>query len=248
MSVRNLFERLERNNRRLARGGLDGRTEQAQRLPERPRAEKDRPASGAYTALLPWGYAGDASTKNGWHSIHLDQAAADAETEPYLHFGLAPLENNAIGIGAILDGTSRWEQYVDDDEFRLYALSQGSASTLGAWLVVNGASDSVGLLFQGPESQTLDITLDSTQGYFDMFTAAGNQAFLTVQDDGDTFLNLLCAGTGQSWLQMNESAADPPAPSANRMRLFIKDNGAGKTGLYARFATGAVQGPIVLQP
>ncbi len=35
--------------------------------------------------------------------------------------------------------------------------------------------------------------------------------------------------------------ADPPAPTANNARLYTKDNGAGKTQLCVRFATGVVQ-------
>lgn len=35
--------------------------------------------------------------------------------------------------------------------------------------------------------------------------------------------------------------ADPAAPAANKARLYVKDNGAGKTQLVVRFPTGAVQ-------
>ena len=35
--------------------------------------------------------------------------------------------------------------------------------------------------------------------------------------------------------------SDPAAPSANRGRLYFKDNGAGKTQIVVRFPTGAVQ-------
>ena len=34
---------------------------------------------------------------------------------------------------------------------------------------------------------------------------------------------------------------DPAAPSANGARLYVKDNGSGKTQLVVRFNTGAVQ-------
>ncbi len=44
-----------------------------------------------------------------------------------------------------------------------------------------------------------------------------------------------------------ELGADPAAPAANYVILYAKDNGSGKTGLYARFATGAVQ-QVALQP
>jgi hypothetical protein len=33
----------------------------------------------------------------------------------------------------------------------------------------------------------------------------------------------------------------PAAPGANRARLFVRDNGAGKTQLCVRFATGSVK-------
>jgi hypothetical protein len=38
-----------------------------------------------------------------------------------------------------------------------------------------------------------------------------------------------------------ESSADPTAPAANQAILYTKDNGAGKTSLMVRFASGAVK-------
>lgn len=49
------------------------------------------------------------------------------------------------------------------------------------------------------------------------------------------------------FLELEELDADPDAPAANRVRLYAKDNGAGKTGLYARFNTGAVQ-QVAVEP
>ena len=40
---------------------------------------------------------------------------------------------------------------------------------------------------------------------------------------------------------------DPSAPSTNQAILYIRDNGAGKTQLCVRFATGAIQ-VIATQP
>jgi hypothetical protein len=48
-------------------------------------------------------------------------------------------------------------------------------------------------------------------------------------------------------LEFTEEAGDPAAPAANGVVLYAKDNGAGKTALYARFATGAVQ-EVAVQP
>lgn len=47
-------------------------------------------------------------------------------------------------------------------------------------------------------------------------------------------------GTPDS-LEMTELSTDIPAGLANTVRLYSRDNGAGKTQLVARFATGAVQ-------
>ena len=52
---------------------------------------------------------------------------------------------------------------------------------------------------------------------------------------------------GGNYIQFFEQTADPPAAPANGARLFAKDNGAGKTQLVVRFATGAVQ-VIVTEP
>lgn len=46
---------------------------------------------------------------------------------------------------------------------------------------------------------------------------------------------------GATHVEVRELAADPAAPAADRARWFVKDNGAGKTQLCVRFATGAVQ-------
>jgi hypothetical protein len=47
------------------------------------------------------------------------------------------------------------------------------------------------------------------------------------------------AGTGKSFLEMWEQASDAAAPATDSVRVFAKDNGAGKTQLVARFPTGA---------
>jgi hypothetical protein len=42
-------------------------------------------------------------------------------------------------------------------------------------------------------------------------------------------------------IYLTEAAGEPDAPATNQVVLFAKDTGGGKTRLYARFATGAVQ-------
>ena len=47
--------------------------------------------------------------------------------------------------------------------------------------------------------------------------------------------------TSANYQEMIELGADPAAPAANKARLFMRDNGSGKTQFCVRFPTGAVQ-------
>ena len=49
------------------------------------------------------------------------------------------------------------------------------------------------------------------------------------------------------YVGLNEASGDPSAPAANGAVVYTKDNGAGKTQLCVRFATGAIQ-VIATQP
>lgn len=56
------------------------------------------------------------------------------------------------------------------------------------------------------------------------------------------FTGALRMRVGECYFEMTEQAGgDPAAPGANRGRLYVKDNGAGKSQLCVRFPTGAVQ-------
>jgi len=54
-----------------------------------------------------------------------------------------------------------------------------------------------------------------------------------------SILNTATDGTG--FLEMREQTADPAAPSVSQGRIFVKDNGSGKSQLCVRFNSGAVQ-------
>jgi len=63
---------------------------------------------------------------------------------------------------------------------------------------------------------------------------------------GEPILQLLDAANGDNaalnpkFVEMLEMT-DPTAPSANKSRLYTRDNGSGKTQLVVRFPTGAIQ-------
>jgi hypothetical protein len=76
-------------------------------------------------------------------------------------------------------------------------------------------------------------------------TALGHTA--TAGHDNAVALGYGVSSTAANQVQVGarhiegvELGADPVAPAVDGFRLYAKDNGAGKTGLYVRFATGAV--------
>jgi hypothetical protein len=75
----------------------------------------------------------------------------------------------------------------------------------------------------------------------------GQLEFYTKPDGGSLSAALILDALGNSihksnaYVELGEVAPDPDAPPADRARLYLRDNGAGKTELVVKFATGAVQ-------
>jgi len=95
----------------------------------------------------------------------------------------------------------------------------------------------------------------STSGFF--FDVTGTDAFqfqvdlddkmkldvdtLSLGNSGGLNLSLNATAATHGHITLKELSGDPAAPAANSGRLFLKDDGAGKTELYVIFATGAAQ-------
>ena len=60
-------------------------------------------------------------------------------------------------------------------------------------------------------------------------------------DAEDGFGDVLNLGKGYLDIPEHDGTNDAAAPSDNKARLYVRDNGAGKEQLIVRFATGAVQ-------
>jgi hypothetical protein len=75
-------------------------------------------------------------------------------------------------------------------------------------------------------------------------TSPANSWFVARHLSGTRAFEAVFDGTADysrvTFLEMEEQAA-PGAPGANRGRVFVRDNGGGKTQLCVRFPTGAVQ-------
>jgi hypothetical protein len=84
---------------------------------------------------------------------------------------------------------------------------------------------------------TQGIVLDTTNGVA-FRTANGGTQWANIDNSGLSIVG--------RYIQLTEQTA-PAAPAANGVRIFAEDDGAGKTRLMARFATGAAV-QIAIEP
>lgn len=142
----------------------------------------------------------------------------------------------------------------------------GQLLALGNYNIGDGAGSSPDNIFA--ESSVVAPVFQSASGAHLNLRAGGTTNSLFLHTNGADRIALNTAGTfypvtdaanqlggtSNRWTQLflsqgivfsgyNEGAeiADPAAPAANAGRLYFKDNGAGKSQLAVRFATGAVQ-------
>lgn len=87
------------------------------------------------------------------------------------------------------------------------------------------------------EIGAVDSNVTSIGGVIDFHIAGGGSDYETRLR---CYLENVLALQDNAALELDERS-DPSAPSSNKGRLYLKDNGSGKTQLCIRFASGAVQ-------
>jgi hypothetical protein len=99
--------------------------------------------------------------------------------------------------------------------------------------------EAVGKNASNPEAYA-EVTARTYDG-----AAHGGVASITISLDTGTGVIDMGGATrlrlGSVYLEMAEQGNDPAAPGTNRGRLFLRDDGGGKTQLCIRFNTAAVQ-------
>lgn len=168
----------------------------------------------------------------------------------------------AIGLDTTAVGSSSTSVGVSADATGIGAVALGaSAQATGNQSVSIGQTATA----SQPEAVALGRNASSTQAEATALgdtaavnaaqgTAVGANSTVSSGNTGSVALGYGTATTASKQVQVGdrhfelaELSADPAAPAADRARLFTKDNGSGKTGLYVRFPTGAVQ-QIAIEP
>jgi hypothetical protein len=166
--------------------------------------------------------------------------------------GAGVSSSSSLGYG--VQGTST-------SNIGVYGLSGGSYGVLGvssatnlAAIYGNSASDSTGVY--GHSGTTPPAATRAKTGVYG-YAAQDNLSRGVIGESpaGIGLYGISSSGYGvyaagkvytTKWYEMAEITA-PAAPIANRARLFLKDNGLGKTQLCVRFNTGAIH-VIATQP
>jgi hypothetical protein len=143
--------------------------------------------------------------------------------------------NNAyIAINSGSSGSSGLRFY-DDGALTSTLLSSNAGGTTGLTISTDTTAGSAAI-----------VLLDGASGFFRYRDQSGNALIEADHATSATTLrgNLILTGTSsRGFIELGEYATttDAAAPSADRARLYVRDNGAGKEQLVVRFATGAVQ-------
>lgn len=110
--------------------------------------------------------------------------------------------------------------------------ASGNTVAVGNAATASGASGTA-------VGETSTASATSTVALGQGSTAAHSGAVALGQGTATTATNQVQIGARH--VELTELAADPAAPAENGARWYVRDNGAGKTQLCVRFATGAVQ-------
>lgn len=164
-------------------------------------------------------------------------------------------DNKLRGVAIGIDSMSHQDSVVVGN-----AAQAGGASTavIGSGAVGSGSSVSVGHTASATggagvavgaaataASQGVSVGRNAKTSILNTAVGYGAEA-LVGQNSTALGINVKTTGSeqvavGARHIELGEVAAEPGAPAANTARLFVRDNGAGKTQLCVRFATGAIQ-------
>jgi hypothetical protein len=157
----------------------------------------------------------------------------------------------AEGIGLLITGNSGSSTVADLMDAAIQVQSQ---QDVGRWKygVNQGASalhQTEGIAYRlASATAKRGLSIESCTLEDAILVTGGSMSNAAIRVSGDFPIKLgQAVGAGGGFFEMWEQSVDPAAGSANTGRLFLKDNGAGKTQLCVRFNTGAVQ-VIATQP
>lgn len=169
--------------------------------------------------------------------------------------GIAVLAESATttgeAIGLLVTGNAGSSANIDHMDAAIQVQSQQSA---GRWLYAvnvgaSGLHQTNGVAFRlASATASRGLSIESCTLADAIVVSGGSMSNAAIRINVDAPIKIgQAVGAGKGYLEMWEQSVDATAPSADAARLFVKDNGAGKSQLVIRFNTGATQ-VIATQP
>jgi hypothetical protein len=252
---------------RMTPGVAGGRSAMVAPQPkDPPRLDTVSPA-GVDHFPLPWGARGDSPLfGHPWYGVYTDEAAAAAETGPSFNFGIGAA-GDSCGLAIMVDTADfaataqgyasllAWDsditfllKYQDGGGFAEVVVDANSAfmetaSPDASTVPVNtyvGSDDGLGIFYL-----FTDVPGTGTDHEFYGKVDIEGAAMLLDSKGGSPTVHLRVEARASldddiAYVEISE-ASEPDAPGITGGRLFVRDNGAGKSQLCIRFASGASQ-------
>jgi hypothetical protein len=155
-------------------------------------------------------------------------------------FGLGGISTSSVGVY----GNSSTSIGVSGFSNSLTGVSGYSNGTIHPATVGHSAGDSTGVQgYSGAATLPSAKAKTGVYGYANQDASAKGVVGQSSKGFAGFFIGKVYT---TKFHEMKEISA-PAAPGANKARLFLKDNGSGKTQLCVRFSTGAIQ-VVATQP
>lgn len=196
-------------------------------------------AAAACTSAVVIGYAATATVGTGITAIGAGASVNNNNGTAIGHDAASFTQGVAIGRLAATTGTS-------GVAVGMSASAAGNAVAVGQSAVGSGLQSVAigqGATATATNAVAVGYSADATSGTavaLGMSTTASHADGVALGTDSTT----TAANQVQiddRHIEARELSADPAAPAADKARWYVKDNGAGKSQLCVRFATGAVQ-------
>ncbi len=173
--------------------------------------------------------------------------------------GLAITGGSVSSSAPLMTGAQTWSNGLAATLVSIDLTNANNASSSGRYLSLKSNGTEVFGIETGSGLGTVNSNGNAIfNGYMYAGTGylVGNGTFISFSDGsaysarlrsgGSTILGLVDSSTGGASFELTEMTA-PAAPASNKARLYIEDNGSGKTRLMVIFPSGAAQ-QIAIEP
>jgi hypothetical protein len=147
------------------------------------------------------------------------------------------------GAGAVVLDVNGMHAVSGTSDVNKHKIKDGNDTIMAMYSEIDGGVGASGTLeSRGKNASNPEGALELVAITYDGAAASGVAALSIIMEtfNGVMAFDASALRFNQAYIDMTEQTA-PSAPGVNRARLFVQDNGSGKTQLCVRFNTGAVQ-------